>query len=91
LFTCTVQLIVVLCTGIFDSVGNKPASALNHILSLKLSPGSGERRSYLTQSVPQVVLQKSISTQIRQHIFYISNIEEQVGEFVGDLTSAERL
>jgi hypothetical protein len=61
------------------------------MLSLKKSPGKGERRSYLTQSVLQVVLQKTIPRQIRQLIVYISNIEEQVDGFVGDLTSAERL
>jgi len=46
-------------------------------------------RSYLTESVCKVVLQKSISAQICQHIVYISNNEGQVDGFVGELTDAK--
>ena len=38
----------------------------------------------------KVVLQRSIPKQIRQIIFYVSNSEEYVDRFVGDLTSAKR-
>ena len=46
---------------------------------------------YLTQSVFQVVLQKSIPTQIRQLILYIRNSKGWVDRFVRGLTSAKRL
>ena len=46
---------------------------------------------YLTQSVFQVVLQKSISAYIRQPILYMSNSKEQVDGFVRDFTSAKPL
>ena len=39
----------------------------------------------------KVVLQKSIPTQIRQHIPYISNSQAYVDGFVGESTSAKRL
>ena len=42
-------------------------------------------------SVLKVVLQKSIYTQIRQLVVYISHSRGQVEEFVGELTSAKRL
>ena len=38
-----------------------------------------------------VVLQKSIPTQIRQLVLYLSNSEKYVDGFVGKLTSAKRL
>ena len=44
----------------------------------------------LTSSVLRDISQKSIPTQIRQLILYISNIEGQVDGFVGVLTSAKR-
>ena len=47
--------------------------------------------SYLTQSVYQVVLQKSIPTKIRPLILYINNSKGYVDGFVGKLTSAKRL
>ena len=43
-------------------------------------------RYYLAQSVLGVVWQKSILTQARQLILYISNSEQQVDDFVGELT-----
>jgi len=46
---------------------------------------------YLTQSVFEVVLQKSIPTQICQLILYISKSKGYVDGFVGQLTSAKRL
>jgi len=48
-------------------------------------------KPYLTESVHKIVLQKSISTQIRQLIFCISNNEGQVDGFVGELILAKRL
>ena len=45
----------------------------------------------LTESVFNVVLQKSIPTQIRKLILYISMSEERVDEFMRELTSAKRL
>ena len=39
---------------------------------------------YLSQSVFQVVLQKSIPTQLCQLVLYISNSKERIGGFVGD-------
>ena len=50
-----------------------------------------QMKVYLTQSVFEVVLQKSILTQIRQLILYMSNSKGQVDGFVGKLTSAKRL
>ena len=44
---------------------------------------------HLTESVYKVVLQKSIPTQIRQLILYISDDEGYVDEFVGELTFAK--
>ena len=46
---------------------------------------------YFTQSVFEVVLQKSIPTQIRQLILHISYSKVEVVGFVGELTSAKRL
>ena len=46
---------------------------------------------YLTQSVFKDDLQKSIPTQLRQLILYISNRKGYVDGFVGELTSATRL
>ena len=40
-------------------------------------------RDYLTQSVFEVVSQKSVPTPIRQLILYISNSKGQVDGFVG--------
>ena len=51
---------------------------------------SGSERVYRTQSVYEVVLQKSIPTQIRQLIFYIRNSEGYVDGFVGELTPTKR-
>ena len=48
-------------------------------------------RPYLTESVYQVVLQKSIPAQIRQLILYISNSKGYVDGFVGGVTSAKQL
>jgi len=50
-----------------------------------------EKAAYLTESVYKVVSQKSIPTQIRQLIFYISNSKEYVDGFVRELTFAKRL
>ena len=47
-------------------------------------------RTYLTQSVFKVALEKSIPTQIRQLILDISNSQRRVDGLVGK-TSAERL
>ena len=47
--------------------------------------------AYRTESVYKVVLQKSIPTQIRQLILYVSNNEGYVDEFVRELAFAERL
>ena len=52
---------------------------------------AGFVRTYLTHSVFNVVLQKSISAQIRQLILYISNIEGYVDGSVRELASAKRL
>ena len=46
--------------------------------------------SYLTKSLSQVVLQKSIPTQIRQLLLYISNDEGLIDGFVRELTFAKR-
>ena len=46
-------------------------------------------RSYLTQSVYKVVLQKSIPTEIRQLDLYISNDNEHIDGFVRELTFAK--
>ena len=48
-------------------------------------------RSYLTGSVSQVVLQKSILSQIRQLILHISDDEGLVDGFEWKLTFAKRL
>ena len=48
-------------------------------------------RSYLTDSVYQLVLQKSIPIQLRQLILHISNSEGQSDGFVRELISAKRL
>ena len=45
---------------------------------------------YLTQSVFKCVLQKSIPTQIRQPILYLSNSKRLVDGFVGGLPSGKR-
>ena len=45
----------------------------------------------LSHSVFQVVLHKSIPTQVCQLILDISSSKEQVDGFVGELTSAKRL
>ena len=47
-------------------------------------------RVFLTESVHKVVLQESISLQIRQRILYISNNTGFVDEFVLELTFAKR-
>ena len=47
--------------------------------------------SYLTESVYNVVLQKSIPAQIRQLFLYISNDRGLVDEFVRDFCFAKRL
>ena len=47
--------------------------------------------SDLIQSVFKVVLQKSIPTQIRQRVLYISNSKGYVDGFVEELPSAKRL
>ena len=47
--------------------------------------------THLTQSVFEVVVQKSIQTQIRQLILYISRSTEQFDGFVRELTFAKRL
>ena len=52
---------------------------------------SPEVRAYLTQSIFQVVLQKSIPTQICQFVLYICDCKGQVDVFVGGVTSAKRL
>ena len=44
-----------------------------------------------TESVFKVALQKSVPTQIRQLILYMSNGRELVDEFEGGLTPAKRL
>jgi len=49
-----------------------------------------QARSYLTESVYKVVLQKSIPEQIRQLILYISNNKGYVYGFVQELTFAKR-
>ena len=46
---------------------------------------------YLTQSVFQFVLRKSIPIHIRHLILYISKSKEYVDGFVVELTSAKRL
>ena len=46
--------------------------------------------SGLTKSVYKVVLQKSISAQIRRLILYISNNKGHVDGFVEELTFAKR-
>ena len=48
-------------------------------------------RSCLTESVYNVVLQKSIPAQIRRCHLHVSDDRVQVGGFVGGLTSAKRL
>ena len=48
-------------------------------------------RFHITQSALEAVLKKSIPTQIRQLILYISNSKGQVDRFVGELASAKRL
>ena len=53
--------------------------------------GSRHFRTYLTESIYKVVLQKSIAAQIRQLIVYHYQHEEQVDEFVLELTRAKRL
>ena len=46
---------------------------------------------YLTKNVSTVVWQKSITTQIRELIVYISNFKGYVDGCVGELTSANPL
>ena len=48
-------------------------------------------RTYLTESVYEVVLQTSIPAQIRQFILYISNNQGLIDEFVRESPFAERL
>ena len=45
----------------------------------------------LIESVYEVVLQKSIPTQIRKHIRYMSNDKRVADGFVGESTFAKRL
>ena len=61
-----------------------------HEFKLHLEHALGEG-SYLTQSVFEVILQKSISIRIRQLILYIRHSIGYVDGFVGNLTSAKRL
>ena len=49
------------------------------------------QRYYLTQSVLNVVLHKSITTQIRQLTLYISNSIGSVDGFLWELTYAKRV
>ena len=51
----------------------------------------GTVQAYLTQSVSEVVLQKSIRTKIRQLILHSGNSKGQVDGFVGELTSVKRI
>jgi hypothetical protein len=46
--------------------------------------------SYLTKIGFKVVMQKSVSTKIRQIILYISDSKGQIDEFVGGVTVATR-
>ena len=48
------------------------------------------REAYLTQSVFEVVSQKSIPTKIRQCILFMSNSKGQVDAVAGELTCAKR-
>ena len=48
-------------------------------------------RPYLTDSINKVFLKKSITTQIRRRILYISNDNGSVNEFVRELTFVKRL
>ena len=48
------------------------------------------QRSHFTESVYKVILQKSISVQIRQLILYVSHNKGLVDEFVRELTLAKQ-
>jgi len=50
-----------------------------------------QSKLYLTEGVFQIVLERSVPTQIRQLIIHISNSKGSVDEFLGVLTSAKRL
>ena len=54
-------------------------------------PTPSARRSYLTESVYKVVLQKSIPAKIRQLMLYISDYKGYVDGFVRQLAFAKRL
>jgi len=56
-------------------------------------PGSPHGRSQIhpTKSVYKVVSQKSISSEIRQLVIYISNHEGYVNRFVREFTLAKQL
>ena len=50
----------------------------------------GPRNAYPTQSVYNVVLQKSIPAQICERVLYISNSEGYVDDFLRELTFAKQ-
>ena len=54
-------------------------------------PCDGSARSYLTDSVHEVVLKMSKPVQMRQGVLYISNDKGQVDGFLGESTFAEQL
>ena len=62
--------------GYLDSVAQPPSAE-------KVALEKAEAQVYLSQNVFQVVLQKSIPTQIRLLILYISNSKGYVDGFMG--------
>ena len=67
-----------------------PATCFRHPL-MRAHTHKHTHKTHTAESVYDVVLQKSIPTQIRQLILYISNSQGSVDGFVRELTSAERL
>ena len=51
----------------------------------------GNDQVVVSQKVVKVVSQKSIPTEISQHVLHIGNSKGRVDGFVGELTSAKRL
>jgi len=71
--------------------GGVPPSTTLSALAPPERPRAAPHRPYLTEKVFKVILQKSIPSQFRQIIFYISNSKGYVKKIVRKLTFSKRL